>query len=152
MPPSPLASATRRLQVMENNVGHFPDVVLPVQAAIVADKTAAEKDHLTFKGESNQYWGFRVDHDGTAGADTVTYDVPTKSLAALRVRPAPCAAIVAAPAEAAEESAQPPRVVAAAAGGAVQKSQHVFGDEWQLAVGGVTVGCAIAGHDHGEAL
>lgn len=83
-------SAARWLQVMEQNVGNFPDTILPVQGAIVADKTAAEKDHLTFKGESNQYWGFRVDHDGTKAADTVTYDVPTKSLAALRVRPVPC--------------------------------------------------------------
>eukprot|EP00892_Ulva_mutabilis_P004679 jgi/Ulvmu1/2583/UM014_0034.1 len=72
------------VKVMKHNVGNFPDTVLPVQAAIVDSTTAAEKDHLTFKGESNQYWGFRVDHDGSKVADTVTFDVPTKSLAALQ--------------------------------------------------------------------
>lgn len=72
------------VKVMKHNVGNFPDIVIPVHAAIVDATTAAEKDHLTFKGESNQYWGFRVDHDGKTAADTVTYDVPTKSLADLR--------------------------------------------------------------------
>lgn len=80
---------------MKNNVGNFPGTVIPVHAAIVDDATAAEKDHLTFKGESNQYWGFRVDHDGQTAADTVTYDVPTQTLAALRVRTRPRLALAA---------------------------------------------------------
>lgn len=84
--PSCPPTAHQSVQVMQQNVGNFPDAVIPVQAAIVDAKTAAEKDHLTFTGESNQYWGFHVDHGDSKPSETVTFDVATKSLADLRVR------------------------------------------------------------------
>ena len=62
---------------------------MPVDAAIVDGPTAAEKPTMQFMGLGDQYWGFRVARESWEHPQKVTYDVPTKSLRDLAVRPAP---------------------------------------------------------------
>jgi hypothetical protein len=63
---------------------------VPVHAAIVDSKTAAQRSTMAIKGGKKDFWGFYVawyDPDGkNVPNNTVTYDVPTKSLSALEVR------------------------------------------------------------------
>jgi hypothetical protein len=72
---------------MRQNTAYLENLVLPVEAAIVDAPTAAEKPTLTFVGQADQYWGFRVQHFTWNHPKKVTYEVQTKSLRDLAVCP-----------------------------------------------------------------
>ena len=74
------------MQLLKQNTAHLKDVVIPVDAAIVDTHTAAEKPTLTFMGQGDQYWGFRISHQSWDHPQKVSYDVQTKSLQDLAVR------------------------------------------------------------------
>lgn len=76
----------RAVQVLRSNLASLRHVAVPVQAALVDTATAEEKKTLTFKGRGSEYWGFRVDHNGLKQADTVEYEVETRTLGQIRVR------------------------------------------------------------------
>ena len=73
------------MQAMVKNIVNFAGVVFPVQAAMVASKTAAQSDSLTFYGRTGEFWGFRVEHSDDSQDNVVTYEVPAKTLVQLRV-------------------------------------------------------------------
>lgn len=90
------------VQVMRANTEFLGATVTPVEAAIVSAADAAATPTLTFAGQSDQYWGFRVDHKNWQHSQRVSYDVQTRSLPMLKVRrrmhARPCATCMRAPA------------------------------------------------------
>lgn len=76
------------IKVLQDNTAPLGDVVTVVPRAIVAHDLAKSGHVLNFTGDSNQYWGFRVDHTNTWDAPTrVTQQVKSTSLPMIRVRP-----------------------------------------------------------------
>lgn len=73
------------VQVMRANTEFLGATVTPVEAAIVSAADAAATPTLTFAGQSDQYWGFRVDHKNWQHSQRVSYDVQTRSLPMLKV-------------------------------------------------------------------
>lgn len=71
---------------MRDNTAFIGGTVTPVEAAIVSEAVAANTSTLAFAGQSDQYWGFRVDHKNWQHPQRVSYDVQTRSLRMLKVR------------------------------------------------------------------
>lgn len=74
-------------ELLTSNLRPFLGVVTPVKTAIVAHATALAGETIAFSGDSDQYWGFRVEHTAVPRPQRVVHQVETKSLPMLRVRP-----------------------------------------------------------------
>jgi FkbM family methyltransferase len=72
-------------ELLTSNLARLEGIVTPVKAAIVAHETALSGKTIAFSGDSNQYWGFRVEHTVHARPQRVVHQVQTKSLPMLQV-------------------------------------------------------------------
>jgi FkbM family methyltransferase len=71
--------------LMTHNTARLKDIVTPVKAAIVAHSMALTGKKVSFSGDSNKFWGFRVEHTTQQQPRRVVHHVETKSLPMLRV-------------------------------------------------------------------
>lgn len=76
-------------ELLEHNIDRWRNSITPVKTAIVADDVARSGKTISFSGDSDQYWGFRVDHGSQDRPGKVTHEVGTKSLPMLVVRLSP---------------------------------------------------------------
>lgn len=75
-------------ELLQDNIHNWSDTITTVKSAIVAHDVAQSGATMNFTGDSNQYWGFRVEHKGSENkkATRVVHTVPTTSLPMLKVR------------------------------------------------------------------
>ena len=73
---------------MKANTGFMGAAVTPVEAAIVSEAHAANASTLSFAGQANQYWGYRIDHHNWQHPQRVSFEVQTRTLRMLKVRAA----------------------------------------------------------------
>jgi FkbM family methyltransferase len=74
-------------EVLSRNVAPLKETVQTVPKAIVTHGLALSGHMINFTGDSNQFWGFRVDHTNSwRTGTTVTRSVNSVSLPQLQVR------------------------------------------------------------------